>query len=142
MRHPKEIGDESTMAIAFALRMNGYDVYLPFGENTRCDLTIDNGSGVRRVQCKTGRLRKGAVRFRTCSSYAHHANPKVTRRDYHGQIDDFGVYCPELGAVYLIPIDDLPNLTAACLRVHAPRNAQVKNIRLAAAYEIARIDVY
>jgi hypothetical protein len=142
MQHPKDIGDRSTMAIMFALQLEGYPVLLPFGENTRYDLVIDTGPRLRRIQCKTGRLRNGAVIFRTCSTYGHHPNPKVIRRDYEGQIDDFAVYCPELGAVYLIPIEDVSTRTMAMLRVSPPRNGQHQRIRLAAAYEVARIDDY
>jgi hypothetical protein len=142
MQHPKDIGDRSTMAIIFALQVAGYPVLLPFGENTRYDIVIDTGAKLRRVQCKTGRLREGAVVFRTCSSYGHHPNPKIIRRDYQGEIDDFAVYCPELRSVYLIPIEDVSTRTTAMLRVNPPRNGQYKRIRLAAAYEIAKIDVY
>ena len=59
-----------------------------------------------------------------------------------GEIDDFAVFCPELRAVYLIPIEDVPTRSLAALRVDPPRNGQTKKIRLAAVYEFARIDVY
>jgi hypothetical protein len=142
MQHPKDVGDRSTMAIIFALRLLDYAVLVPFGENTRYDLVIDNGSLLRRVQCKTGRLKNGAVHFPTCSTYVHHKNPKVPRRDYKGQIDDFAVYCPELGAVYLIPIEDVPTRTIGVLRVTPARNGQAKGVRPAAAYELMKIDLY
>jgi hypothetical protein len=141
MRHPKDIGDESTIAIMYALRLQGFALFVPFGENTRYDLVTDNGSCLRRVQCKTGRLRRGAVTFATCSTYAHHPNPKVRRRDYKDEIDDFAVFCPELGAVYLVPIDDVSARTSALLRIDPPRNGQLINVRFAAPYEIARIEV-
>jgi len=66
VEHPKDIGD-TTLAVTLALREAGYAIYMPFGENTRVDLVIDDGNELARVQCKTGRLRGGAVRFRTCS---------------------------------------------------------------------------
>ena len=75
MEHPKAVGDRSTLAVMLALQRAGYIVLLPFGENTRYDLVIDDGTSFARVQCKTGRLRDGAVRFAACSSYAHHPNP-------------------------------------------------------------------
>ena len=53
----------------------------------------------------------------------------------------FAVFCPELGAVYLIPIEDLSVRNLGTLRVDPPANGQVKNIRLAAAYEIARLEL-
>ena len=142
MLHPKEQGDRSTLAAIYALRLIGLEIFLPFGENTRYDLVTDDGSRLRRVQCKTGRLRAGAVRFATCSCYGHHRNPKSARRDYTEEIDDFAVFCPELGAVYLIPIEDVPTRSLGALRVDPPRNGQTKNIRLAAVYEVARIVVY
>ena len=141
MRHPKEVGDRSTLAIMFAFRSLGYEIYTPFGENTRCDLIVDDGAGLRRVQCKTGRFRNGAVVFATCSSYAHHPHPKVIKRSYIGQIDDFAVYCEQLGSVYVIPIEDVMTGSNAILRVDPPRNHQIKHVRFATDYEIARFDV-
>lgn len=141
MQHPKDVGDLSTLAIMHALRLLGFVILVPFGENTRYDLVIDNGAKLRRVQCKTGRLRNGSVIFRTCSSYGHHPNPKMTRRDYEGQIDEFAVFCPELGTVYLIPIEDVPTRTAGALRVDPPRNGQHQRVRLAAQFEVLRFEV-
>jgi len=125
-----------------ALQLQGNAIFIPFGENTRYDLVVDSGSKLSRVQCKTGRLRNGVVRFATCSSYAHHPNPKMRQRDYEGQIDDFAVFCPDLGTVYLVPIEDVTTKREGCLRVVPTLNAQRKGIRLAAAYEVARIELY
>ena len=108
MEHPKDIGDRSALAVMRSpLQGIGHAVYVPFGENTRADFVIDDGTRLARVQCKTGRLRNGAVQFKTCSNYAHHSNPAiVVTRDYLGQIDYFAVYCPETSGIYLIPIED------------------------------------
>jgi hypothetical protein len=141
MEHPKAVGDRSTLAIMLALREAGYAMYAPFGENTRCDLVIEDRAQLARVQCKTGRLRKGAVRFAVCSCYGHHRRPRESRRDYHGQVDFFAVYCPETAAVYLVPISDLPITTQGALRVEPPRNRQRKLIRYAAHYEIAKVQL-
>jgi hypothetical protein len=137
MEHPKAIGDRSTLAIMLGLRRAGYDVLVPFGENTRYDLVIEAGARFSRVQCKTGRLRSGAVRFNACSTYAHHPNPKFVRRDYTDEIDFFGIYCPETGGVYLVPITEAPIRRQGALRVMPTRNNQSRNIRFAARYEIA-----
>jgi PD-(D/E)XK endonuclease len=139
VEHPKAIGDRSTLAIMVALELAGYAVLVPFGENTRYDLVIDDGTALARVQCKTGRLRKGAVRFRACSSYAHHARPKISRRDYLQDVDYFGIYCPETTGVYLIPIAAIQVRQQGALRVEPPRNCQKLRIRLAADYEIAKV---
>ena len=138
MRHPKDVGDHTTLAVMIALRESGYQVATPFGENTRYDLILDDGERLLRVQCKTGRMRLGAVEFATASSYAHHPNEKPTQRHYQGQVDHFAVYCRETGGVYLVPIDVLP-LDRAYLRVTAPRNGQRKHIRYAKDFEIGRV---
>jgi len=141
VEHPKDIGDRSTLAIILALRQLGYSVLLPFGENTRYDLGIERAQNVWLVQCKTGRLLGGAVRFRTASSYYHHPHPKAHSKHYHGQVDFFAVYCPETAGVYLIPISHLDVDSAASLRVAPCRNNQSKRVRFAADYEIGRIAI-
>jgi hypothetical protein len=124
-----------------ALVEAGLHVFLPFGENTRYDLVVDDGVSLARVQCKTGRLRQGAVRFRTSSTYAHHPNPGYVTRDYLGQIDYFAVFCPETAGVYLIPIGDIPLRHQGALRIEPARNGQRQGIRQAAVYEIAIVKV-
>ena len=141
MAHPKTIGDRSTLATMLALHEAGYAVFLPFGENTRSDLVIDDGAGLLRVQCKTGRLRAGAVRFSTCSSYAHHSHARTHRRDYLGEVDRFAVYCPDTGSVYLVPIEDLPTKVEGALRIEPARNGQRRGVRLGESYEIARVTI-
>jgi hypothetical protein len=136
MRHPKAIGDRSTMAAMLALNDAGFAVSIPFGENVRYDLIIDDGQRLARVQCKTGRLRRGAVLFNVCSCYGHHLRPGEARRDYRGQVEYFVVYCADTKCVYLIPIDDLPVSNQASLRVEPSRNGQRVGIRNAGDYEI------
>jgi hypothetical protein len=117
----------------------GLEVSVPFGENCRYDLVVDRAGDLTRVQCKTGRLRDGAVRFATASTYGHLPSPRDLRRHYIGQIDAFAVYCPETTGVYLIPIGHVLSHATAYLRVEAPRNGQRKRIRFASDYEIARV---
>lgn len=123
-----------------ALQEAGYEMAVPFGENVRYELVIDDGARLARVQCKTGRLRNGAVRFATCSCYAHHSRPLEARRDYLGQIDYFAVFCRETSGVYLIPIGDVATRTKAMLRVEPARNSQQKRIRLASDYQIGTVE--
>jgi PD-(D/E)XK endonuclease len=141
MEHPKAKGDRSTLAIMLALSEAGYKVLVPFGENTRYDLVIDDGASLKRVQCKTGRLRQGAVRFAARSSYAHHPNPKMVVRDYLGQIDFFGIYCPETHGAYLVPVEEAQVRATGSLRVTPARNGQKRRIRVAADYEIGQVAI-
>lgn len=118
-----------------ALREAGYALYLPFGENTRSDLLIEDGNGIARVQCKTGRIRNGAIVFHTTSLSFHHKG-KTNARPYTDDVDYFAVYCPATRGTYLIPIDELDTRWSANLRLEAPRNGQRRGIRLAADYAV------
>jgi hypothetical protein len=93
--HPKDVGDKTALAVMLALRMAGFTVLAPFGENTRYDLVIDDGMRFARIQCKTGRLRRGAIQFNVCSTYGHHRRTGNARRCYDGEVDYFAVYCRE-----------------------------------------------
>jgi hypothetical protein len=139
--HPKDIGDRTTLAVMLALQERGYAILVPYGENTRYDLVIDDGQRLARVQCKRGRLRNGVVVFATCGCYGHHRNPQTARRSYVGQVDYFAVHCPETAMVYLVPIEDAPNATSAFLRVAPSKNNQLARVRFAAQHEIAAVIV-
>jgi PD-(D/E)XK endonuclease len=137
----KDVGDKTTLAVILALRVAGLKGLVPFGENTRYDLVIDDGMRLGRVQCKTGRLRSGAIRFNTCSTYGHHQRPGNARRGYHGEIDYFAIFCPDTEKVYLIPIEELHVRTGAALRVEPSRNGQSRYIRFARDYEVGRVAI-
>ena len=119
------------MVLAALLRA-GKVVLQPFGDNQRYDLVVDEGGCFTRLQCKTAQLKKGVLRFNTCSSQAHKATGK---KDYRGDIEMFSVYSPALDKVYLVPVDVVGTGTGF-LRLDAPRNNQVKGIRLAEDFEL------
>lgn len=108
-------------------------VLLPFGNGRRYDMVVDTGSEFLRVQCKTGRLRAGAILFSTASSHYHRNGG--ARRGYRDAADMFGVYCPATGKVYLVPVGDVGEREAS-LRIEPARNNQAAGIRMAADYEL------
>lgn len=129
---PSEIGARTEAAVARALIHEGWDVCIPmFCAHSRVDLVALRGKAVLRVQCKTARLAKGVLYFRTCS------NTKNQPRPYHGEVDAFGVYSPDTGSAYLVPLDGLAD-NACSLRLGPTANNQAKGIRFAADYEIGQ----
>ena len=132
LRDTKRIGDVSEVTVLAALVREGYRVLQPYGENSRYDLVIERDGVFSRVQVKTGRLRNGAVLFNAYSSHAHRGG--AATRGYHGEIEFFGVYCPDTEGVYLVPVDDI--MLQGFLRVVAPRNGQVRNVRWADRYRL------
>lgn len=126
-------GDLSEMEIATALMRVGLTVLRPLSAG-RYDLAIDTGAGTfTRVQCKTGIFRRGRILFRVCSADAR----RPLGVPYAGQVDAFGVYCPQNSTAYLVPMAAVAGLgIVASLRVEASRNGQSKRVRYARDYEI------
>jgi len=131
--HPVDIGQRSEAAILSRLVILGHHVLLPFGVNQRYDLVLVSEGKFLKVQCKTGRLREGSIRFRAISVQSNMNG--TSWRGYAGEVDLFAVYCPESTGVYLIPADEVaPNVNY--LRVDPTRNNQAKGIRWARDYEL------
>lgn len=108
--NPKAIGERSEAVIIAKLLMRGEVVLRPFGDNQRYDLVVDRNGVFVRIQCKTGRIKNGAVLFSCCSNAGGY-----NKRSYHGEIDFSAVFCPENGNVYMVPVDEVPK-TLAFLR--------------------------
>jgi len=136
----KSVGERSQAIILARLSEVGYAVLVPFGENHRYDLVIEDADGnFYRIQCKTGCISQGCIDFNTSSNYYHHPRKgektDYRRKDYRGQIDYFAVYSPDIRKVYLVPIEHVP-VTEGRLRLEPTKNGQEKNIRWAKDYEL------
>ena len=132
MRNTKEIGDTAVAGVLASLLKKGYAILIPFGDSQRYDLVLDKDGQFFRVQCKNGRIRNGCVRFNTSSTLWYKGH---SRRNYKGQIDYFGVYCPNLDKTYLIPVN-IVGETQGILRISKPKNNQTKYIRWGNEFEI------
>lgn len=127
---PGTQGTRSEAAIASALVRSGAEVYLPaFGNNGRIDLIYVRTGAAVRVQCKSACRIGDSLRFWTCSNTANNPAP------YIGEVDEFGVYSPDTGVVYVVPADGLPS-RACFLRLAPTRNGQRVGVRWARDFEL------
>jgi hypothetical protein len=131
--HPVDVGHRTEAAVLAEFVKRGYKVLLPFGVNQRYDLVLEHDGRFLKAQCKTGRLRRGVIRFSAVSTQSN--TSETRRRGYEGEVDLFVVYCPENQNVYVIPADEVP-FTGMYLRVDPPRNGQSKRVRWAREYEL------
>lgn len=131
--HPVDVGHRSEAAILAQLVSRGYRILLPFGVNQRYDLVLESEGSFFKVQCKTGRLRDGVIRFSAQSVQSNTVGTRV--KHYAGEVDLFAVYCPDNDCVYVIPVDEVPT-TGMYLRVEKPRNRQRKRVRWAEDYAL------
>lgn len=134
MKDTTTIGDVTEMEVATALLRRGRKLLRPISAAARYDLVIDNEDGTFiRVQCKTGRLREGRVEFRLYSVSGH----RTQGVGYRSQVDAYGVYCPQIDAIYLVPVTAISACGAiATLRVEPARNGQTRGVRQAADFTI------
>jgi hypothetical protein len=133
LRDTKSIGELSELIVAVSLSRAGYLVSKPLGEGTRYDLVIDKDGSLCRVQVKTGRLRNGVIVFNTYSTHYHRKGGSC--KSYQNDIDFFGIYCPQLHSVYLIPIADTSKLSGT-IRINETKNRQHSQVRWAQPYLI------
>jgi hypothetical protein len=112
---------------------------LPFADHRRYDLVFEDEKGhFFRVQCKTGWVTNGVLKFATSSVDSRSVKGRTLRKGYRGEIDFFGVYCPQTDKVYLVAVDEVPTIEAF-LRLTNPRNNQTSKIRWASDYEIGGV---
>ena len=128
---PKAIGEISEAHILLCAVERGFAPSIPFGNNQRYDLVLDDGAKLFRVQSKTGWVRGGCVVFSAASKngFTHE------RKDYRGEIDFFLVYCPEFKKVYKVPVDVAPKNEMRLRVDHLKRKAPKTTIHWAKDFE-------
>ena len=101
----KDKGDETEAAVIHRLVSAGYSVSVPFGDNEKYDLVVDDVGDLYRVQCKTAWQNKDqTIRFNTHSQTTRNGN--YHEETYHGEVDAFIVRYPETETLYWIGIED------------------------------------
>lgn len=132
MSKPKEVGERTEAAILNHFIQKGIPVSIPWGNNQRYDLVLEEDNKLLKAQCKTGTYKNGVVTFATSSK----AGGKI-RKDYSGQVDCFLVYCERLNKFYKVNIVDAPNKNAMTLRVDPLKKFGPKStINWAKDYEV------
>ncbi|MBO0778298.1 MAG: hypothetical protein J2P37_05665 [Ktedonobacteraceae bacterium] len=130
---------ETTECIILAKLVElGYECLMPWGHDRRYDIAIDDDGQLIRIQCKTARYmeEKGCIDFNTAITYARVGGKPHIRKGYRGEADYFGVYSPEMGKVYLVPVEDVPIASSATLSLYPTKNNQQKGVKWAKDYEI------
>lgn len=105
MPNSKQKGDETEAKLVHELIASGHSVSIPFGDNDKYDIVVDDGTDLHRVQCKTAwETEKGTVRFNTHSQTTRAG--EYHESTYHGEIDAFLVRFPPAEALFWIDIED------------------------------------
>jgi len=142
-------GVQGETAVLNRLVQKGFEVLIPWGGHRRYDIayfaTVEHRNfgffvyrenHLVRIQVKIGRLTsdKSGVDFNTTS--VHPRGDKHYRRDYAGDAEYFGVYCPDLDRVYMVPVSEAPRSGHMTLRLTQPKTAQKGGYHFARDYEL------
>lgn len=121
-------GELSEGIILSALLRLDIPVSIPFGNSQRYDFIIDENARLLKIQCKTGKLKNGCISFNVTSRSYYKTS------SYHGQVDEFFVYCPDNEKIYRFPVKE-SNHSVCTLRVDPPKNKQQSCVKYAKDYE-------
>ena len=132
MHQTKDKGDLGVLKAQLDMYEQGFTLLNPVTEHAPFDLVAYKDKMFWRIQVKYKSVDKTGsitVHFRSCW-----ANKKGTHMQPvdKGEIDLYCIYCPDTDeCYYLNPLDYKRSVT---LRVKAPRNNQLKNVRMAADF--------
>jgi hypothetical protein len=144
-----ERGVRGETAVLNRLVQKGFEVLIPWGGRKRYDIAyfvtdehrnfgffVHHESYLVRIQVKIGRLAldESGIDFNTTS--VHPKGNKHFRRDYVGDAEYFGVYCPELDKVYMVPVSEAPRSGHMILRLTQPKTGQKGGYHFARDYEV------
>ncbi len=135
MKDTKRDGDIAEAVILAELLKRGHSVLVPWGERHKYDLVLDKCGQFLRIQCKTGRVYKGAVTFNTYSVIRDANTQKFVKRYYTtSDIDFYGVYCPALRKCFMVPASAVTR--NGSLRVIPSVMSKALGGKLAADYDL------
>lgn len=103
----KQVGDETEARVLTELVSNGFSVSVPFGDNDKYDLIVDDDGQLYRIQCKTAwQTKTGTIRFNTHSQTTR--DGEYHERTYHDSVDALIVRYPRTDQLYWVDVDETP----------------------------------
>ena len=130
--HTKYKGDLGVLKAQVDLYEKGYMILLPQTEHAPFDLVIYKDRNFKRVQVKYRELNeKGILEVRFRSSYST-SKGTVNKVVDKNEIDIYCIYCPQTDECYYFNPKTFHS--SISLRVKAPKNNQLQNIKFAQDY--------
>ena len=112
----------------------GIPVAIPFGDNERYDLIIEDKKQLKKIQVKysTAQDSPGSIVFKTHSSQNHTTNKN--KYSYENDVDGFLFYNGLNGEIYYLPIEIVGERKTVTIRMEPTKNGQTKNCLMAQDY--------
>jgi len=126
----KQKGDIAEAYITYLLKKHGFNVLLPWGEDTRYDIVTEKNGIFKRIQIKYVTSHDGSLQvpMRSCNNHQiiHYSQ---------SDIDIVAAYDPHDNRVYFIPLKKHTNRSAFRVRLVPAKNKQKKYINPASMFE-------
>lgn len=140
MLETKIKGNVTEMECMLAFMKLGYQVSIPFGEDSRYDFVVDINDKLYKIQCKTcSEVTENeqvlAVKFKTVRQSGSKATNWTRTKYEENEIDYFATSYQ--GICYLVPVKECS--IEKTLRIIPPRNGQIKGISFLKDYELSEV---
>lgn len=140
MLETKIKGNVTEMECMLAFMKLGYQVSIPFGEDSRYDFVVDINDKLYKIQCKTcSEVTENeqvlAVKFKTVRQSGSKATNWTRTKYEENEIDYFATSYQEI--CYLVPVKECS--IEKTLRIIPPRNGQIKGISFLKDYELSEV---
>lgn len=122
----KRIGNIGEAKVITWFVEHNIPVYLPFGDNERCDLIAEFNNKLNKIQVKTATGNEAST---ICGLYSATSSPNNKEGNKYKQtfysedeIDYFALYNIKYNAIYLIDINTIRNRHTITIRHNVPKN--------------------
>ena len=141
MNNTKKRGNLTELQCMTAFMELGYQVSIPFGEDSRYDFVADINDKLYKIQCKSaspvfeddGQI--SAIQFSTVRSIGSRATSWTRTKYKSNEIDFFATFFD--GMCYLVPVNECS--IEKRLRFIPPKNGQKNGINFASNYAIKEV---
>lgn len=133
-------GNTTEMECMLEFMKLGYQVSIPFGEDSRYDFIADINDKLYKIQCKTSsEIVENdvvvSIKFKTVRQSGSKATNWTRTKYGENEIDYFATSYQ--GKCYLVPLKECSN--EKTLRIVPPKNNQVKGINFLKDYELSEV---
>ena len=131
----KQKGNLTELQCISAFMSEGYNVSIPFGEDTRYDFIADDGKNLLRIQVKTCKLRKNhTITFKTESIRGAVQGKSRTAHYTKEEIDYFATFYD--GECFVVPVEEGNHHGIVLHLKDKTKNNQFKGIKFCKDYRL------
>lgn len=133
-------GNLTEMECMAAFMELGYQISIPFGEDSRYDFIADVNGKLYRIQCKTSSEvidndKVVAIKFKTCRQSGNCAKVYTRTKYSEDEIDFFATSYNK--KCYLVPVKECS--LEKTLRITIPKNGRTKGVTFLEQQEISEV---